>query len=133
MLNLLQLVMMIATVIAWGHSLALHVVAGASFALLSAWHLHLNKKMFVSIGKFFRAGAKDTKLKWQFQISILASSFWSIAIISGLLGLAAVFFTGDGDRAAFVHVHGVLARVGCVLVVIHVIQHFKHIAAYLKR
>ena len=131
LLNLLQILFIVAAVLAWGHSLTLHALAGICFTFLSVWHLRLNRKMFVSIGKFFRAGVKNTKLKWQFQISILATSFWSIAIISGLLGLIAVFYTGDVEQAAFVHVHGVLARVGCVMVLIHIIQHHKHIAAYL--
>jgi len=133
LLNVLQLFFMIAAIYSWDRNLMFHAFSGVTFTALTAWHLYLNKKMFITIGNFFRAGAKNSKLKWQFQVSIIASSFWSIAIIAGLLGLVSVSLTGSGEQASFVHVHGALARIGCLLVIIHAVQHYKQMKAYLKK
>ena len=133
LLNLAQLIAMGAAVYSWDRNLTVHVIAGLVFAGLAVRHLQQNRRMFAFIGNFFKEGAKNSRLKWQFQLSLLASVFWCLAIFTGFFSLLTVTYSGNPNQAAFVHIHGVLTRLGCLIVIIHLVQHRKQISAYLKR
>ena len=133
LLNLAQLIAMSAAVYTWDRNLTVHAISGALFAFLAVRHLQFNRRWFAFIGNFFREGAKNSRLKWQFYISLLSSIFWSLAILTGFLSLLAISSAVSTEQAAFVHIHGVLARLGCLIVLVHLVQHRKQINAYLKK
>ena len=122
-----------AAINTWDRNLTVHAVSGLIFAYLAVQHLQFNRRWFAFIGNFFREGAKNSRLKWQFYISLLTSVFWSMAILTGFLSILTLSSAVNSEQAAFVHIHGVLTRLGCVLVIVHLFQHRKQIGSYLKR
>jgi len=54
---------------------------------------------------------------------------WDICIVTGFLALG-YFVGGMAEMAVFGRIHGVTARVGLGLTIIHIIQHLPQIKSY---
>jgi hypothetical protein len=75
------------------------------------------------------AGKINQTVKGKYTIDVFLLVVWGIAIITGFLAI--VPYLNGIERSLFGRLHGITARLGLVLVVIHVIQHIPQIKSYL--
>jgi len=116
----------------WRGHRPLHIFIGSACTLLFIIHVILNSRVLASFTKSIAKGKASVKIKLQCLIDYLLIIVWAITIITGFLALSARF-GGAASLLVFSRVHGVAAWVGCVIVLIHFIQHIKQIRSYLVR
>lgn len=101
-----------------------HIIAGFTFTTLAILHFSLNRKWFMSISKAIQLKKLKGSTIRQYIIDWLLITVWVFSIITGFLGLV---------NHVFVGMHGVSARLGCLLIIVHIFQHRKKIISYLSR
>jgi Flp pilus assembly pilin Flp len=126
-----MLLAVILSYIRWHGGPTSHTVAGIACSLLFAIHFWLNRKMFKVYCKSIKKLNKSTKLRYL--IDVLLVVVWSVAIITGFPALGV--YTGMIYESAFPfgRLHGVFARLGAVLIIVHVVQHSKQIKSYFTK
>lgn len=85
----------------------------------------------ISVSKSFLAGKLKKQLRGKYIVDILLLVFWLISIISGMIALA-VFFGESEVASPWGRIHGITARLGLLLVVVHAVQHIPQIKSYIK-
>ena len=105
-----------------------HVVVGSIFAVLFIIHFILNAKTFISMSK--KLGKLKTSMKLQYGGDIVLILIWSIVVITGIV--IALYMSTDSSIRGISRLHGMLGRVGCGFIFIHIIQHIKQIKSYFK-
>ena len=105
-----------------------HIVVGSIFAVLFITHFILNAKTFISMSK--KLGKLKTSMKLQYGVDVVLLLIWSIVVITGII--IALNMSIDSSIRGISRFHGVLGRVGCGFILIHIIQHIKQIKSYFK-
>ncbi|MDR0309466.1 MAG: hypothetical protein LBH88_01740 [Candidatus Methanoplasma sp.] len=129
-INTSMLIAVVISFIRWDGEPTFHAIAGIVFALLFAVHFWLNKKMFFAYGKNIRK--LDASKKRKYLIDVLLIIVWSIVIVSGIIAL---LIDPGNSETALNHggLHGIFARIGGVLIVIHIFQHGRQIVSYFRK
>jgi hypothetical protein len=109
---------------------ALHVLTGVACSFLFVIHFYLNRKAFAAFGK----GIKKIKplVKLKYLIDWLLIIIWGIAVILGFFALFS-YMGIINDIFDFKRLQGIFARVGGVLILIHIFQHGRQILSYIKK
>ena len=128
--DIFMLVFMILSVIRWDGDPAFHVAAGCGCAFFFIVHLFLNRKWLAAVTKKLKTGRASTKIKLQYIIDVLLIIVWSFTIITGLIAFSLYNETEAG--AGIGRLHGIPARLGCGLVLVHILQHLKQICSYFR-
>ena len=108
----------------------LHVIQGTVFTLLVVIHVLLNRKWLVSVSKNLMSGKLKGNIKCQYGVDIFLMAIWGLTIITGFIAMGFSLW-GVENLFGFIRLHGVLARVGGVLIIVHILQHSSQIASYI--
>jgi hypothetical protein len=128
--DIFMLFFIILSVVRWDGNPTFHIIVGSGCALFFTIHFLLNIKPFAAMTKKF--GKLNGKIKLQYIVDLLLIIVWSVAIITGFIAIR--FYIGEAETAFKIgRVHGMFARVGCGLVLVHIIQHLKQIRSYFRR
>ena len=101
-----------------------HIVVGSACAFFFALHIFIHRKWIKAVTKSCIVGKLSKALKGKYIIDMLLLMVWSISIVAGFLAISPFFSEVDGT-SGIGRLHGITARIGLGLVVIHVIQHMK--------
>jgi len=126
--DILMLVFVILSLIRQRSDPVFHYFVGGIFCALFMIHFLLNFKLFVSMSK--KLGKLKTLMKLQYVVDIILILIWSVTIITGII--AAINMNADSSIQGLGRLHGMLGRIGCGFILIHIIQHFKQIHSYFK-
>jgi Ca2+/Na+ antiporter len=118
-----MLVFIILSLIRWEGDPTFHIAVGIICALFFSIHVFLNRKWLVSVTKSIIGGKANAKMKSQYIIDVLLIIIWSVTIVTGILAIQP--YISEIGR-----LHGIFARVGCALVIVHIFQHAKQIRSY---
>ena len=128
-IDILMLVFVILSLLRWSGDPTFHIIIGGSFCLLFIVHFLLNIKIFVSMTK--KLGKLKLLLKLQYAVDMVLLIIWSIVTVAGVI--AAINYLSAGSSVGGIgRLHGILGRVGCGFIGIHIIQHIKQILSYFK-
>ena len=128
--DIFMLGFIILSVVRWDGDPTFHIVVGSGCALFFIIHFLLNIKPFTTMTKKFKK--LNTKIKLQYIIDLLLIIVWSIAIITGFIAIP--FYINETEAIIKIgRVHGIFARVGCGLSIVHIFQHLKQIHSYFRR
>ena len=108
----------------WEGDPTFHLVVGTACALFFVAHVVIHWKWLTSVTKSCVAGKMKPSLRGKYVVDLLLLVVWSLSIITGALAIGASAFAG---------VHGLTARLGLVLLVVHIVQHRGQIKSYCKR
>ncbi|MCL2404029.1 MAG: hypothetical protein FWC92_00640 [Defluviitaleaceae bacterium] len=97
-----------------------HIVVGSACTLFFAIHIFIHRKWIKAVTKSCFAGKLIKALRGKYIVDILLLVVWGISITTGFIAIAPFFSDGASTIG---RVHGLTARIGLGLVVIHVIQH----------
>jgi hypothetical protein len=128
--DILMLVFIILSLIRWDGDPTFHIAVGSACALLFIIHLILNIKPFTSMTKRF-AKLKST-MKLRCAVDWILIVVWSVAIIAGFIAIPP-YLSEEVAVNGIGRIHGVFARIGCGVILIHLIQHLKQIRSYFRR
>ena len=106
-----------------------HFTVGSLCALFFAAHIFVHRKWIKAITKSCLAGKLNKSLKWKYIINMLLLFVWAISILTGFIALAPFFDAASGVYVIG-RVHGITARIGLGLIVIHIAQHLPQIKSY---
>jgi len=106
-----------------------HIVVGSACTLFFSIHVFIHRKWLKATIKSCFAGKLSKALRGKFAVDILLLVFWSISIITGFIAIVPFFDEREGF--GWGRFHGITARIGLVLIIIHIIQHIPQIKSYL--
>ena len=124
--DIFMLVFIILSVVRWDGDPTFHIVVGSGCILFFTVHFLLNIKPLITMTKKFKK--IKIKIKLQFIVDVFLIIVWGTAIITGFIDLP--FYIGEVTGIG--KLHGIFARVGCGISVIHLLQHYKQIWSYFK-
>ena len=129
--DILMSVFLVLSFVRWHDSnFAFHAVVGVACTLLFATHIFIHRKWLKAVTSSCFAGKLNKALKWKYLVDVLLLAFWGASIVTGFV--AVVPFLGEADGGLWGRIHGVTARIGLGLIVIHVIQHLPQIKSYFQ-
>ena len=124
-------VFLILSFVRWEASnFAFHAIVGIGCTLFFAIHIFIHRKWIKAVTKSLFAGKLNKALRWKYVIDVFLLVFWGVSIVTGFLAIAP-FLDGAGGLAVWGRLHGITARIGLALVVVHAIQHWPQIRSYL--
>ncbi|MCL2376155.1 MAG: hypothetical protein FWC76_02045 [Defluviitaleaceae bacterium] len=127
-----MIVFLVLSFVRWEGDPTFHFVVGAGCTLFFAAHVFIHRKWIKAVTKSCMAGKLNKSLKWKYVIDMLLLVMWGIAIATGFLAIGS-YVGGIDWMFVFSRIHGITSRIGLVLIVIHVIQHWPQIKSYFPR
>ena len=129
--DILMTIFLILSFIRWDgtNGAIYHMVVGSACALFFAVHIFIHRKWIKAVTKSCFTGKLNKALRGKYIIDILLLVVWGVSIITGFFAIAPFF--NDMNSSGIGRVHGITARIGLVLIVIHIIQHIPQIKSYL--
>jgi len=127
--DIAMLVFVVLSLLRWSGDPTFHIVVGSSFCLLFIVHFILNFRPFLKMAENF--GKLKILIKLQYVVDVLLIIIWSIVFVAGIYSAFSYFTTGSFSHG-FGRLHGVLGRIGCGFIGIHIVQHIKQILSYFK-
>ena len=118
--------------IRWDDDATFHYIVGTACAIFFALHICIHWKWIKAVTKSCLKGKLKKSLTWKYIVDMLLLAMWSISIATGILAIGSFSFDIEW-MAIFGRIHGVTARIGLVLVIIHIIQHWQQIVSYVVR
>ena len=127
--DILMTVFLILSFIRWEASnFAFHAVVGIGCTLFFSLHILIHRKWIKAVTKSCFSGKLSKALRWKYIVNMLLLLVWGVSIVTGFVAIAPFFSAGISVWGA---IHGVTARIGLALVVIHIIQHIPQIGSYI--
>jgi len=124
-----MLVFMILSLLRWEGDPTFHITVGSIFSILFIVHFILNFRPFLKMAEKF--GKLRIQIKLQYVVDVLLIMIWTIVLVAGIF--AAFHYLNTVSLShGLGRFHGVLGRIGCGFIGIHLIQHIKHIRSYFK-
>ena len=130
--DILMTVFLILSFIRWEgmDGFVYHAIVGIACAFFFAVHIFIHRKWIKAVTKSCFAGKLNKALRWKYIIDMLLLVVWSVSIVTGFIAI--VPFLGETENTfAWGRLHGATARIGLLLIIIHVIQHLPQIKSYL--
>jgi len=107
-----------------------HITVGSICAVLFAIHIFIHRKWIKAVTKSCFARKISKNLQWIYIVNILLMVVWAVSIVTGIIAMAPFF--GEIEEAfPWGRLHGVAARIGLALIIIHIIQHIPQIKSYM--
>jgi len=126
-------IFLILSFIRWNNSdPAFHLIVGTACTLFFAAHIFIHRKWLVSVTKSYLANKINSTLAGKYKVNVLLLAVWGTCIITGFLALGSLL-GGIEWMFLFSRIHGVTARIGLLLTVIHIFQHRNQILSYLSK
>ena len=129
-IDILMTIFLILSFVRWEGSATFHIIVGTACALFFSIHVCIHRKWLKAVTESFLAGKVNKKIKGKYIIDVLLLAVWAIAIITGFLAIGP--YIAGIERSVFGRLHGVSARVGLLLIIVHIVQHRSNIIAYVK-
>jgi len=107
-----------------------HFIVGSACALFFSVHVFIHRKWIRATTKSCFAGKLNKALRGKYIVNILLLVVWAISIIAGFVAIVPFLSETDGVTGLG-RLHGVTARIGLALVIVHIIQHIPQIKSYL--
>jgi len=123
-------VFLVLSFIRWDNSnFVFHAIVGVGCTLFFALHIFVHRKWLMATIKSCFAGKLSKALTGKYVINMFLLVIWSISIITGFIAI--VPFSRE-TYAGFMwgRLHGITARIGLALVIVHIIQHLPQIKSY---
>ena len=127
--DIAMLVFVVLSLLRWSGDPTFHIVVGSIFCLLFIVHFIINFRPFLKIAKNF--GKLKIQIKLQYIVDVLLMMIWTIIFAVGIFTTLNYLNTGT-FLYGFGRLHGILGRIGCGFIGIHLIQHIKQILSYFK-
>ena len=129
--DILMTVFLALSFVRWeAANFAFHAIVGVGCTLFFSMHVFIHRKWIKAMTKSCFDGKLNPMLKWRYVVDMLLLVFWSISIVTGFVAI--IPFLSNPEAASFWgSIHGVTARIGLGLVVVHVVQHWPQIKSYL--
>jgi len=130
--DILMTVFLVLSFIRWDGAggAVYHIVVGTLCALFLVLHISIHRRWIQATTKSCLAGKLNKALRGKYVIDILLLAVWSISIVTGIIAIAPFFSEAD-SAFGWGRLHGITARIGLALIVVHVIQHIRQIKSYL--
>jgi len=109
---------------------AYHFIVGTACALFFTVHICIHRKWIKACTKSFFAGKLNKTLRGKYIVDMLLLVVWCISIVAGFIAIPP-FLNDLGFTSGIGRIHGITARIGLGLIVIHVIQHIPQIMSYI--
>jgi len=124
-------IFLILSFIRWDDSnFAFHAIVGIACTLVFSIHIFIHRKWLKAVTKSCFAGKLNKALKWKYIVDILLLVFWGVSIATGFIAIAP-FLGAAGAGSFWGRLHGITARIGVLLIIIHAIQHLPQIKSYI--
>ena len=107
-----------------------HIIVGTLCSVFFAFHIFIHRKWIKATTKSCFAGKLNKALRGKYIIDILLLVVWGISIITGFIAVFPFFNEVDGSFG-WGRLHGITARIGLALIVVHAVQHIPQIKMYL--
>ena len=127
--DIFMLVFIVLSLLRWDGDPTFHIAAGSIFAILFIMHFVFNFRPFIKMTEKF--GKLKIQIKLQYIVDVLLILVWTIVLVAGIIAAFNYLSTGSLSHGLG-RFHGVLGRIGCGFIGIHIIQHIKHICSYFK-
>lgn len=116
----------------WDGDPTFHFIVGTVCTLFFAAHVFIHRKWLRATTKSFIARKIKSALVGKYSVNMLLLVVWGICIVTGFLAIGSFVF-GVEWMFVFSRIHGITARVGLVLTIIHIIQHRVQIMSYFRK
>jgi len=107
-----------------------HFIVGTACTLFFIVHIFIHRKWIKACTKSFFAGKLNKALRGKYIVDMLLLVIWGISIITGYIAIPP-FLSDMGVTSGIGRIHGITARIGLGLIIIHVIQHIPQIMSYI--
>ena len=129
--DILMVIFLVLSFVRWeASSFAFHAIVGSACTLFFAMHIFIHRKWIKAVTKSCFAGKLNKALRWKYIIDMLLLVVWSVSILTGFIAIIP-FLDEAAGISVWGRLHGITARIGLALVVVHVIQHLPQIKSYL--
>jgi len=108
---------------------AFHAIVGSACALFFVAHVFVHRKWIRAATKSLFAGNLNKSLRGKYAVDMLLLAVWGVCIFTGFVAIAPLFSEVPW-AFAWGRLHGVTARIGLALVIVHAIQHIPQIISY---
>jgi hypothetical protein len=123
-------IFLVLSFVRWEGDPTFHLVVGTVCAMLFVKHICIHANWLKAVTKSYLAGKIKKAIKWKYTINVLLLAVWGITIITGFLAI--IPYVSGAGSSVWGWVHGRFARLGLLLIIIHVIQHRNNIFSYFK-
>ena len=130
--NILMTIFLVLSFVRWEgrDGAAFHFIVGSACALFFTIHIVIHRKWIAAVTKSCLAGKLKKAHKGKYIVDMLLLVVWGISIITGFIAIPP--FLGEAGAMSWLgRVHGITARVGLVLIIVHIVQHIPQIKSYL--
>ena len=107
-----------------------HIAVGSVCIALFGLHVFVHRKWIKAVTRSCFAGVLKRAARWKYITDMLLIVVWSMSVVTGIVAIFP-FFGGELGPFEWGRFHGVTARIGLGLLVIHVLQHIPQIKSYL--
>ena len=129
--DILMTIFLILSFVRWEDSnFAFHAIVGIGCALFFTVHIFIHRKWIKAVTKSCFAGKLNKTLRGKYIINIILLAVWGVSIVTGFIAIVP-FFRENYMGFVWGRLHGITARIGLALIVIHIIQHLPQIKSYL--
>ena len=132
-IDIVMTIFVVLSFVRWdAHNAMFHFIVGTACAAAFVAHVFVHRKWVVAVTISFFTGKIKKKMLGKYLVDLALLLVWDVSIITGFLAIG-YFWGGVAEMAVFSRIHGVTARVGLALVIVHVIQHIPQIKSYFKK
>jgi len=129
--DIFMTVFIILSFIRWDNAnFAFHAIVGIGCTLFFVLHIFIHRKWLKATTKSCFMGKLSKVLKGKYIINMFLLVVWGISIITGFIAIAP-FFSETYEVFLWGRVHGITARIGLALIIIHIVQHLPQIKSYI--
>ena len=129
-IDIFMTIFLVLSFIRWEASnFVFHAIVGSGCTLFFALHIFVHRKWLKATTKSCFAGKLNKSLKGKYVVNMFLLIVWGASIITGFIAIAP-FFSGTYEVILWGRIHGITARIGLALVIIHIFQHLPQIKSY---
>jgi len=128
-IDICMTIFLVLSFVRWEGTLTFHAIVGTGCALFFTAHVCIHWKWIKSVTKSCFAGKLKKALRWKYIINMFLLIIWVTSVITGILAIGS-YVGGVEWMHVFSRIHGVSARIGLGLVIIHIVQHWVQIKSY---
>ena len=131
-IDILMTIFLVLSFVRWDGDPTFHFVVGIGCTVFFAAHVFVHRKWIKAVTKSCLAGKLKKSVAGKYIINMALLIMWTTSIVTGFLAIGS--YVGDIEwMSVFSSIHGITARIGLGLVIIHIVQHWKQIKSYIVR
>lgn len=125
-------IFIILSFVRWDGNPTFHIIVGIACTIFFILHICLHRKWLMTQTRKVVQGKARAKVARLYLVDALLLVIWSISVITGIFAILP-YLAEPGGASWLGSAHGMTARLGAVLAVIHLFQHLKQIRSYFRR